>query len=210
MRPRLVPLLLLSVLAPLAHAGAEADICFNYGCQTEARIRYSDPQLEAVERLLAGAEDAARERALLALVIGQLYGWAGQQSAIRNDRGGDYADDAVYGRMDCIDHAESTTRLLRLLETRGWLRFHRVQEVVRRSRFVLDQHFSAVVEEIEAPLSAHTAAPAPLAVAAPGPAALVTGRPGVRFVVDSWYYDNGMAAVVLPLDQWLEGAGPDV
>jgi hypothetical protein len=209
MRPRLVPLLLLSVLAPLAQAGAEVDICFNYGCQTEARIRYSDPQLEAVGRLLAGAEDAGRERALLALVIGQLYGWAGEQSAIRNDRGGDYADDAAYGRMDCIDHAESTTRLLRLLETRGWLRFHRVQEVVRRSRFVLDQHFSAVVEEIEAPASALPAAPAPLAAAMP-PAANLSAGPRARFVVDSWYYDNGMAAVVLPLDQWLEGAGPDV
>jgi hypothetical protein len=39
-----------------------------------------------------------------------LYGWAGEQSDIHN-RGGNYADAGI-GRMDCIDHSTSTTRLL--------------------------------------------------------------------------------------------------
>jgi len=204
MRLPVILVLFFVLTAAQAQGGAEVDICFNYGCQAQVRIRYSDAQLEAVRQMLAAAEDAGRERAALAVAIGQLYGWAGEQSAIRNDRGGDYADDAVYGRMDCIDHATSTTRLLRLLDARGWLRFHRVDEVARRWRFLIFQHFTAVVEEIRPPIGIVATAAAAI------PTALSGGRPAARFAVDSWFYDNGMAAVVLPLDQWLDGAGPDV
>jgi hypothetical protein len=31
-----------------------------------------------------------------------------------------------------------------------------------------------------------------------------------RFAVDSWFVDNGQPAVILPLDEWKKGAGPDV
>ena len=38
------------------------------------------------------------------------------------------------------------------------------------------------------------------------------GRDGeaARFVVDSWFVDNGQPAVILPLAEWKKGAGPDV
>jgi len=35
-------------------------------------------------------------------------------------------------------------------------------------------------------------------------------RPGQRYVVDSWFVDNGEPAVVLPLAEWLNGGGPNV
>ena len=65
---------------------------------------------------LRGAADAADERHQLALALGSLYRWAGEQLPIHADKGGDYADEGVDGRMDCIDHATTTTRLLRLIE----------------------------------------------------------------------------------------------
>ena len=34
------------------------------------------------------------------------------------------------------------------------------------------------------------------------------GRP--RYVVDSWFADNGQPAVVLPENEWLKGGGPNV
>ena len=144
---RLALFLVLATVHCAARAEETVVICYNYGCASQARIRYSDAQMAAVRHLLAGAQDAARERMRLALVVGRLYSWAGRQSPIHNDRGGDYADDAADGRMDCIDHAQSTTRLLRMLEARGWLRFHRVLEPARRTRFFVTQHFSAVVQE---------------------------------------------------------------
>jgi hypothetical protein len=93
------------------------------------------------------------------------------------------ADDGVHGRMDCIDHSTTTTRLLRLLENRGWLQFHRVLEPVRRIRYLFAVHFSAQIEEF-GPVPKE---PQPLAA------------DPVRFVVDSWFRDNGQPAVVLPL-----------
>lgn len=202
MSPRalLVPLFAATLCGP-AHGAGDVDICYDYGCAAQARIHYSDDQLEAVRLLLSEADSAESERALLGLAIGRLYAWAGEQSPIHNDRGGDYADQGVDGRMDCIDHATSTTRLLRLLEARGWLRFHRVLEPLRRTRFVVAQHFSAVVEELAAASPSQSEAKA---------VKTGEGQARERFVIDSWYYDNGKPAAVLPLQQWLDGADPDV
>lgn len=201
-----VLLALFLVLAAVPCAARAEDtvvICYNYSCASQARIRYSDAQLAAVRHLLAGAQDAARERMRLALVVGQLYSWAGRLSPIHNDRGGDFADDAADGRMDCIDHAQSTTHLLRMLEARGWLRFHRVLEPGRRTRFFVTQHFSALVQENAA---------AGRGTSATGTSTAQVGDAGsaARFVIDTWFLDNGMPAVVLPLDDWMNGAGPDV
>lgn len=187
-----------AVLLPLALAVSSAaaeeqvSICYNYSCLAEATIHYSEAQLASVRKTLARADNAEQERAALALVVGRLYVWAGQQSPVWRDRGGDYRDEGVDGRMDCIDHARSTTRLLRMLETRGWLRYHRVQNEVRRTRFLITQHFSAVVEE------------------KPPAALLVTTQAAPRrYVIDSWFRDNGEPAVVLPLEDWMNGEGPN-
>jgi hypothetical protein len=140
---------------------------------------------------LGRARTSAEEREAIGEAVGRLLGWAGQQSSISADKGGNYADSAVYGRMDCIDHSTTTTRLLRLLERRGLLRFHRVLEPVRRLRFLVFQHYSALIEETGA-----------------------DGNDGVndapaRFVVDSWFFDNGHPAVVMPLDAWMSGESPN-
>ena len=166
-------------------------VCYNYGCLVEADIRYSEGQLGDLRRQLAAAVDAETERKMLAEVIGQLYGWAGEQSPIANDRAGNYDDGLVSGRMDCIDHSTSTTRLLQLLAARGYMRWHRVGEpAVRHFALVIPAHWSAVIEEVTAEV---TEAGAPR-----------------RFVVDSWFVDNGQPAVILPLEEWKKGAGPDV
>lgn len=178
--------LLLWVLTNLAHADEVISICHGYGCLTQAQVRYTEGQLGAVRRLMLTATDAASERNVLALAIGKLYGWGGEQSDIHNDRGGNYADDNVAGKMDCIDHSTSTTRLLKMLSLRGYLRWHRVLEPEARNfAGLLPVHLSAVIEE-KSDVSRQ------------------------RFAVDSWFVDNGQAAVILPLEDWKKGAGPDV
>ena len=182
--------LCLVVLALLGSGQAAADetvrICNGYGCLVESEVNFSEARLREISRELAVAVDAENEREILAVVIGRLYGWAGEQSDIRNDRGGNYADGGEPGRMDCLDHSASTTRLLHLLEARGYLRWHRVLETdVRNWALIFPAHWSAVIEE------------------------KADGEPA-RFVVDSWFVDNGQPAVILPLDEWKKGAGPDV
>jgi hypothetical protein len=166
-----------------AVADERVEVCFNYGCVTEAGVVFSDAQLAELEDLLGRARTPAGEREAVGEAVGRLLGWAGRQSPISADRGGNYADDAVYGRMDCIDHATTATRLLRLMERRGLLRFHRVREPVRRHRWLIFQHSAARIEEI--------------------------GDESFAFAVDGWFFDNGHPAAVMPLIDWMEGKTPD-
>jgi hypothetical protein len=183
--------LLLGLLFALPVAAEErVSVCYNYGCYAQAVVVYSEAQMQTIAALLANAQSAAEERSALGPVIGRLLGWAGEQSPIKADRGGNYADAGVPGMMDCIDHSTTTTRLLRVLEARGLLRYHRVLEpALRRTLFVF-LHYSAQIEELAANKDAEPNASA-------------------RFVVDSWFFDNGEPAVVMPLANWMAGEGPD-
>ena len=207
-------------------AESTVSICYNYGCVREEEVRFRAATLTRLVARFADAQTAEEERAVLGEALGRLYRVAAIQTPIAADRGGNLLDDGANGRMDCIDHSTSSTRLLRLLEARGALRFHRVLEPVRRTRFIF-QHFSAAIEELScAERSARVAPdPAPSEVStealAHGPCAeagqniedaggAVAASPGARYVVDSWFVDNGEPAVVLPLAEWLNGEGPNV
>ena len=54
----------------------------------------------------------------------------------------------------------------------------------RRTRWLVTQHFSAVIR--------------------------VRDEGAARFVVDSWFGEHGDPAVILPLEEWLDGEGPNV
>jgi hypothetical protein len=171
----------------LACVGARADetitVCYNYGCASQAEVVFPERLLQQIHEYLAASGSPEYERRFLAEAVGRLYAWAGKQTPIHNDRGGNSADDGVEGRMDCIDHSTTTTRLLRMLEARGWLQFNKVLDPALRRRFVVSEHRSAVVEE---------------------------NATGHRYVIDSWFVDNGKPAVVMPLEEWMSGGGPDV
>ena len=198
-------------------------VCFNYSCAATETVAFDAAVLELAREQLLAASDPVTERAALAAVVGRLYREAGVQTPVGADRAGNYFDQGVDGRMDCIDHSTNTTRFLKMIEARGMLRFHRVLEPARRTRFVL-QHFSAVVEEVEPPPSLRPAVVVPDHVAlmlalcdcaevlddVPAPAPVPDSRPGERFVIDSWFVDNGEAAIVLSLADWLDGDGPNV
>jgi hypothetical protein len=165
-----------------AHA-EELTICYNYGCYARAPVVYSDEQLEAMRQQLAAAGDAAAEREVIAVVIGRMYAIAGEQTPVWRDRGGNYADGGDNGRMDCIDHSTNTSAMLLLLQARGWLQFHEVLEPFMRTRFIFANHWSARIRE---------------------------RKTQQVYAVDSWFFDNGQPAAVLPFDDWLAGKTPNV
>lgn len=192
--------------APSAGEEVTLKVCFNYGCLAEAEVTFSAEQLAEVATLLR-ADTAAEERARLGEAIGRLYAFAGAKSPIAADKGGNLADDAVYGRMDCIDHSLTTTRFLTLLEARGMLRYHTVGERVLRSRFLLFQHYAAQIVERSMSLEAPRAQAGAVVSDVEGAEAMPVAA---RFAVDSWFYDNGLPAAILPLADWNAGEGPDV
>lgn len=162
------------------------EICFNYSCISKWEVEFDPVHLHEILKFLGGATTPEEERERLGLAVGRLYALAAEQAPIGSDRGGNYADGGVYGRMDCIDHSKTTTRFLKLIEQHHGLRWHRVLEPARRG--IIFQHFSAVVEV------RHESGTNPLE----------------RYVVDSWFVDNGKPAVILPLGAWMQGEGPDV
>jgi hypothetical protein len=188
-------LVLLVLVATASYADESVSVCFNYGCATQATVRFSAQQLNSVKETLAGAHNASEERTLLAQVIGTLYAWAGKQTPIHADRGGNFADAGVQGAMDCIDHSTTTTRFLRLLEQHDALHFHHVIATSRRGWIF--QHLTATIEEL------------PPATASAASATSVTAAQRPRFAVDSWYVDNGKPAIVLPLAEWFNDSFND-
>ncbi|MDR2165325.1 MAG: hypothetical protein LBO79_06845 [Zoogloeaceae bacterium] len=186
---------------PARAQDAEIPVCFNYGCLAQQSVRIAAGRLDALLAALREARDAEDERQRLAKAIGALYAIAAEQTPVGNDKGGNYADASASGRMDCIDHAVTTTRFLKLLEARGGLRWHKVLEPARRARFFVMQHYSAVVEV----LSPSTDCPKD-----ENENCRPQDRSREGYVVDSWFVDNGAPAVVLPLADWLDGAGPGV
>ncbi len=167
---------------PGAHAD-EVTICYNYGCNARAPAQYSEEQLEPLQQQLAAAADAGAERKAISTVIGRMYAIAGAQTPVWRDKGGNYADAGENGKMDCIDHSTNTTAFLRLLQARGWLRFHEVLEPLKRRRFFFAEHWAARIRERE------------------------TRK---VYIVDSWFFDNGHPAAVLTLEDWLAGRTPNV
>jgi hypothetical protein len=183
---------LLLLVALIAQADDRVVICFNYGCLSQMEVVYSNAQMDALAIILGQAGDAAQERTAVGQVIGLMLAWAGEQSPIAADRGGNTADNGVDGRMDCIDHSTTTTRLLKLIESRGWLRYHRVLDIVQRKRFLLFDHFSAQIVEVDDEANDDVA------------------KTRTHYAVDSWFFDNGHPAAVMPLERWKAGESPDV
>lgn len=225
---RIAGILLALIWAGGAQASVVVELCFNYGCSQTVPILLSDEDLERVGSRFGGVTDAAGEREVMAQAVADLYRIAGGQSPILADRGGNFLDGGVEGRMDCIDHSTTTTLFLELMSAQGWLRHHVVLKPSRRTSFIF-QHFSALVEEQDGlPARVSHAAPEgfqgqvdimPPTCDCPDVAEDVTvsratqSGPGdvtAQFVVDSWFADHALPAVIMPLANWLNGEGPDV
>lgn len=192
-------ILLFWLAGGMASAEESIDVCYNYGCKQEAVARFSEQQLQTLAGMLRSPSSAAEERNALANVVGQLYYWAGQQTPVWADKGGNTSDDGVNGAMDCIDHSTTTTRFLKMLERRGLLRYHEVADIAYRRRFLLFDHFSAEIKELPRPLSASLV-----------DVGMAEGEKPQRYVVDSWFVNNGEPAVIFPLENWMAGASPKV
>jgi hypothetical protein len=160
----------------------ELEICYNYSCASRAKVIFLQDQMDGLKKLFINVVNAQQEREAISKAIGLLMTFSGQQTPTWRDKGGNYNDDEVDGRMDCIDHSTNTTAYLKLLEREGWFKFHKVREIVSRSRYVLDYHRSAQIAEV---------------------------ANDQRYAVDSWFFDNGHPAVIYTLEEWKNGASPN-
>lgn len=172
----------------------ELSICYNYECASRATVYLRGAELSRIRMHFSWVQDAEDERSAIARAIGQFIAFAGQQTPTFRDHGRNVADEGVDGRMDCIDHAHNTTLYLRLMEERGWLKFHQVLGPVKRAPLIVNEHWAALIAERE---DGRESMPESATANAP------------NFVIDSWFLEPGQPAAIFTLEEWKNGAEPN-
>lgn len=190
------PFLLLVALAACSNAGEERrvaqlvqdasyeelSVCSGSGCTYRNPVRLDETDWGKIDVLFAvPPSGAADERRRLGIAIGIMEILVGGQAGTKRDVGRNVFGRKQTEQLDCVDEAVNTTTYLRLIEARGLLRFHDVGLPANRIIEVVNAHNTAVVTDRAS---------------------------GAPYAVDSWFYDNGSPAVVLPLATWRGGWDP--
>jgi hypothetical protein len=162
------------------------EVCFKHTCKEIVELTLTEAQWQGILDLFQPAPvDAAEERERIAAAVARMEILVGKKIDTSDDRGGNLQGFSAEGyQMDCIDESTNTTTYLHMLERAGVLKWHRVEERKTRNLFSLLRwpHTTAVISEKES---------------------------GKRWAVDSWFYDNGVPPVVLPLETWFDDWSPE-
>ncbi len=198
-------------------------VCSGYGCRIIDTVSLSDVEWRSVRAVFVPrAETPADERRRIARAIAQLEKIIGPKTGTEHDKGGTFPGLFEAGQMDCIDESINTTVYLRLLAANDLLRWHGVGPDATRGYFLFGwPHTTATVREKPSGddsmdgggrASSGTNAeveqrrerlPEQSPRATPGAAA-------EEYAVDSWFFDNGVEPVIIPLKLWRDGWRPPV
>lgn len=157
------------------------EVCQGGGCAKVSKTALSGTEWQAIASLFSEpAANAEMERGLVSQAIGLLEEVVGQKIGTSGDLAGTFNNE--YGQQDCNDEAINTTTYLRLLQQGGYLKFHTIEDMRRRNFFLFGwPHTTAVIREM---------------------------KTSNEFAVDSWFYDNGAPAAIVPLKQWKDNYQP--
>lgn len=153
------------------------EICHSGGCTEISNVSLSDEEWQQVSAIFDNnAKNAAEERAQIAQAIGVLETLVGNKIGTSGDLAGTFGNSNHKGQQDCNDEAINSTTYMRLLAINGLINLHAIEDTRTRNFFFTGwPHSTAVIRDIAT---------------------------GERFAVDSWFYDNGHAATVVPFAQW--------
>ena len=158
-------------------------ICYALGCHKSAQVRLNAEQWEHIRSIFVPRPpDGAAEREHIALAIGELESMVGPLTGTDVDIGGSFQGAFLDNQMDCEDEAVNTLVYLTMMEQDGLIACHDIYRPTGRGFVVMGwPHTAAVV---------------------------VDKQTGEKFVVDSWFGDNGHPAYVVPLKKWKWGWRP--
>lgn len=161
------------------------DICTGGGCAEIKQVSLNDEAWEKIATIFTDtgtASDAKQERKLIAEAIGELEKIVGEKTGTTTDRAGTFGNSNYPGQLDCNDEAINSTTYMRLMRQNGLIRLHEVEDMRTRHFFFSGwPHSTAVIHEI---------------------------KTGDRYAVDSWFYDNGFSATIVPFAVWKSGYIP--
>ena len=153
------------------------EVCQGGGCAQINQISISQAEWKNVVQLFTiRATNPAEERLQISQAVGLLEQIVGAKNGTLGDRAGTFDNSDYKGQLDCNDEAINTTTYLRLLKSKDLMSQHEVEDTRTRNFFFTGwPHTTAVIRDI---------------------------KTGERFAVDSWFYDNGHAATILPFKTW--------
>lgn len=157
-------------------------VCYDFNCRNRANVSLSLAEWQTVARGFSPAAlSAEQEREYIKTAIARLEELVGRHTPTWRDVGTNWSAakgkaTRFPGQLDCIDESINTTTYLELLAAAGLLQYHVVSErAYRRSLF--DQHWAAQIVE---------------------------SNNNKRFVIDSWFQDNGQPPYIGPLAKWAD------
>lgn len=159
------------------------DICHSGGCADITQVSLTDLEWRLVEEEFNPLpEDAEDERSRIAGAIGLLERLVGDKIGTHNDFAGTFGAFSTPGQMDCNDEASNSNTYIKLMQQAGLIRFHALRDTKVRNFFFRGwPHTTAAIAEVDT---------------------------GALYAVDSWFYDNGVPAVIIPLELWKTGWKP--
>ena len=161
-------------------------VCHGGTCAIISQVELDESQWAEIAAVFASSAGSAQEeRARIAEAIGRFETVVGAITDTSDDRPGNQIvkGKGWWTQMDCIDESTNTTTYLRMLVKAGFVRWHRVENRVTRGWFLRGwPHTTAVVSEV---------------------------KTGVRWAVDSWFFENGRPPVIVPLELWKTGWRPE-
>lgn len=159
-------------------------VCHGGTCTIVSQVALDETQWARIAAAFTPVpSDAQDERARIAEAIARFEAIVGAITDTSDDRAENQFGKTWTSQMDCIDESTNTTTYLKILAQADLLRWHRVEDRVTRGWFLFGwPHTTAVVSEV---------------------------RTGARWVVDSWFFENGKPPVIVPLDLWKTGWRPD-
>lgn len=154
-------------------------VCHGFTCRLVSQLGLTPRQwLWITEPFGERARTAAQERAQIGVAIGRFEVVVGEMTGTSDDRAENASGTDWAYQMDCIDESTNSTTYLKLLIAGGLVVHHRIDDPVTRGFFLFGMpHTTAVIVEIGS---------------------------GVQWAVDSWFFENGVPPVIVPLAQWGE------
>jgi hypothetical protein len=160
------------------------EVCQGGGCAQSNQLAISETEWKSVAQIFRPkAINAAEERVQISKAIGALELIIGAKNGTSTDLAGTFDNSDFKGQLDCNDEAINTTTYMRLLKSNGFMLFHEIEDTRTRNFFFTGwPHTTAVIHDT---------------------------KTGERYAVDSWFYDNGHAATIVPFAQWKANYKPD-
>lgn len=159
------------------------EICQGGGCVQSDMLSLTAAEWDNVVQLFTPPPASAEaERESIAKAIGVLEDMVGTKIGTAADRAGTFNNSDYLHQQDCNDEAINSTTYMRLMQQAGLIRFHEILDTRTRKFFLTGwPHSTAAIRE---------------------------QATKAEYAVDSWFYDNGNPATVLPMATWKDGYIP--